>query len=741
MWQRPALALLYLAIVVVVTWMVEMVFWWDAGYTSYQIVNPLRNLSVSQLRSLLEIRGIQHTALLEKSEIVNLLQQSGPVQYGELLEKKEDNRKQTPIELSGKDDYHEQVYEENESLWLVEVVPGEGQYTGHRLLDDRSWRILTPRLQALQISSAVISCQFDRRFCARQGWSHPQLVLVLPPRKQGNTQSSWINGQTAGREHIVLASTTHLTVTSVLSWLHSQIQSRIQVIHSLRQLEETWFNTTAVSKEKIPRVVYISELLNPPLLIATLGLRLSTRIKLASFTVKYEEREQVSELLKKKGLNGIPNIAVVTAEGVTSYGKQKGESLTNIALDSYMCTLQPQMNDVFLVSLVLANALAVADIFNVFDVRVRAWKHAIRTLIRMLVYNIFVFVVWLAFTAILKFPLANIFLESGLWVISYLNSTWLFAQLRYHWLMIARHPIIFWMSAHIFGIIVILRRVISRRENEPADMDSNWWSIFSMDSYLVDVLFRPMASLSRPRPSQDLGLEEGMELLIERLATPDLWLHPVIPNDYMKDLPTWRYDGWGNEEDLKSESETDIDSVSDNENDILLDIHACCQDDNCRLCELWTTVKEIYVCHRCAILKRKLERQYLRYRKISDSCLQNITYEKLLKVCENCSKTKKQNAAFNSQQSDTLKDVWLLSPQRLTELKWTAPSYAIESRVCAICLGRYRWSAVLCGLPCGHNYHHSCITEWLLKDNHHCPTCRWPSYKNKPSNTAHEHEE
>lgn len=44
-------------------------------------------------------------------------------------------------------------------------------------------------------------------------------------------------------------------------------------------------------------MVYISELLNPPLLIATLGLRLSTRIKLASFTVKYEEKEQVSVFL------------------------------------------------------------------------------------------------------------------------------------------------------------------------------------------------------------------------------------------------------------------------------------------------------------------------------------------------------------------------------------------------------------------------------------------------------------
>lgn len=40
-------------------------------------------------------------------------------------------------------------------------------------------------------------------------------------------------------------------------------------------------------------MVYISELLSPPLLIAALGLRLSTRIKLASFTVKKEEKEQV----------------------------------------------------------------------------------------------------------------------------------------------------------------------------------------------------------------------------------------------------------------------------------------------------------------------------------------------------------------------------------------------------------------------------------------------------------------
>ena len=47
-------------------------------------------------------------------------------------------------------------------------------------------------------------------------------------------------------------------------------------------------------------MVYISELLSPPLLIAALGLRFSTRIKLASFTVKKEEKEQV----RRHGISG-----------------------------------------------------------------------------------------------------------------------------------------------------------------------------------------------------------------------------------------------------------------------------------------------------------------------------------------------------------------------------------------------------------------------------------------------------
>lgn len=56
----------------------------------------------------------------------------------------------------------------------------------------------------------------------------------------------------------------------------------------------------------------------------------------------------------------------------------------------------------------------------------------------------------------------------------------------------------------------------------------------------------------------------------------------------------------------------------------------------------------------------------------------------------------------------------------------------ISTTDCSICLDKYRFSVYVCGLPCGHLFHQECIMVWLQRDNHNCPMCRWPAYKNKP---------
>jgi hypothetical protein len=60
------------------------------------------------------------------------------------------------------------------------------------------------------------------------------------------------------------------------------------------------------------------------------------------------------------------------------------------------------------------------------------------------------------------------------------------------------------------------------------------------------------------------------------------------------------------------------------------------------------------------------------------------------------------------------------------------PHGMLHCKECAICLEHYRRHQLICGLPCGHSYHEGCIMPWLYRDNHCCPKCRWPPYKQKP---------
>ncbi|CAL4060454.1 unnamed protein product, partial [Meganyctiphanes norvegica] len=114
MWRRPALVVLYLGVVVAVTYLLELWFWWDNGFTSYQNVNPLRGLSVAQIHSLLELRGVEYTTMLEKTEIVDLLHHSGSVHFGEIMKKSQNIQRILPIEINSKEEYYQQVNKKSE---------------------------------------------------------------------------------------------------------------------------------------------------------------------------------------------------------------------------------------------------------------------------------------------------------------------------------------------------------------------------------------------------------------------------------------------------------------------------------------------------------------------------------------------------------------------------------------------------------------------------------------------------
>ena len=148
---------------------------------------------------------------------------------------------------------------------------------------------------------------------------------------------------------------------------------------------------------------------------------------------------------------------------------------------------------------------------------------------------------------ILQLPYMDTSLYYVLKVLRVLSCTPLAASLRQDWLAIylSNHMTFLTTTLALYMILIGFLHQRYGTDDVTADVTNNnnsdWWN-FNWDGYMTQVL-RPMATLTRPMSPQDMDLEVGMELLIERLAVPNLWLHPIISSDYMKELPVWRYTG------------------------------------------------------------------------------------------------------------------------------------------------------------------------------------------------------
>jgi len=65
--------------------------------------------------------------------------------------------------------------------------------------------------------------------------------------------------------------------------------------------------------------------------------------------------------------------------------------------------------------------------------------------------------------------------------------------------------------------------------------------------------------------------------------------------------------------------------------------------------------------------------------------------------------------------------------RRLKTRKFVANSGDIELgdiQRCVICLQDYKQDEEIKTLPCGHEYHSTCVDPWLARHNRTCPTCR-----------------
>lgn len=493
--------------------------------------------------------------------------------------------------------------------------------------------------------------------CSRRGWHTSRIMLALPSSaysKQGVILHQYTAFNKLKTQHIV-------------NWIRMHLSQRVTSISSVKEFKTDWLKYEEAEKKSLVRVVLASSALSePPLFMSALSVKFSGRVKFGILNTKNSSLRPVLNVDK------LPAYLVIMPERLYLFGQHQGEVLTYKSLELFLRSLTPEMNDIFLVSVILVNMVTILELFLV---RGKVWKHVARSTWNIARDNSLLFLLWLLVLTLLQFNFMITVSEYSLTLVRTLGSTDVASLVRDEWRDIQKHPFYLTASFLLFCVVsgIIWKKSKPQRSSEDS-LELFDWLTGPIDSYIMNCFFRPMATLTRPMVPQDVDLEEGMALLIERLAVPNLWLQPMISNDYIKELPTWKYLGWNSDDDFYSSSEMSSDDDLSSTPSI-----------NSPRNSLASYLPEI---QQNTLLGGILNRSRGIF---TGSCGHQVPYT---------------------------------STQR-------APKGALECRECSICLEKYKYGVELCCLPCGHSYHVNCILMWLSRDNHCCPVCRWPSYKPK----------
>ncbi|XP_040981074.1 E3 ubiquitin-protein ligase RNF103 isoform X2 [Aquila chrysaetos chrysaetos] len=276
----------------------------------------------------------------------------------------------------------------------------------------------------------------------------------------------------------------------------------------------------------------------------------------------------------------------------------------------------------------------------------------------------------------------------------YSNTTTLASWVRADWMFYSSHPALFLSTYLGHGLLIDYFEKKRRRNNNTDEVNANnleWLS--SLWDWYTSYLFHPIASFQHFPFDSDW--DEDPDLFLERLAFPDLWLHPLIPTDYIKNLPMWRFKCLGvhsDEEMLETFQDSESDSDSENK-------------------EVFSSEKEGSEDDELNMFHRRSEGEP---RCGVETC-----------SCANkyCHHEPYERKARSYGSYSTAGDI---------EPDWSAwPSEMLHCTECVVCLENFANDCLLMGLPCGHVFHQNCIVMWLAGGRHCCPVCRWASYKKK----------
>ncbi|XP_075948206.1 E3 ubiquitin-protein ligase RNF103 isoform X1 [Anarhichas minor] len=667
MWLKLFFLLLYFIVLFMLARIFEAVVWYETGMFATQLVDPV-TLSYKKLKTILECRGLGYSGLAEKKDVSELVEKSGELTQGELysaIKKEREAGDASTTHFSGEMHFYELVEDTKDGIWLVQVIAQDRE----ALLSQSNWRKMVQKVSQFGIRTGTFNCSNDYRSCIKRGWQRSTLIMSVPQTSasKGKVMLKEYNGRRIETEHI-------------FRWMTSHVAHRIKTLRQSEQLVEEWRSDPAHPV----KMFLFARLSQPPAFFSALSVKFTGRIEFIFVDVRHWDNHSI---LSEIDVTQSPAYILKMPEGIYRYGNSTGEFLSLAAMDTFLRSIQPEVNDLFVLSLVLINLLAWMDLFITQGATVKRFVVLIRTLGT---YNSILLVSWLPVLALLQLPYLETLYGYSLKLLRYADTTTLASLVRADWTFYSSHPALFLSTYLAHGLLVDYfekKRRCGIRSQEDSTTNLEW--LASLWDWYTSYLLHPMASLQQV-PSDHSDWEDDPRFLLERLAFPDLWLRPLVNMDYIKALPTWRFRAVGEESD-SSHSDTESGEPMDSPP------------------------------HGSSRHRRSLSNQDSNTQ--PSVCNDVEAGSSCRPFC--CRHGNRGSPSANGAAKDGCLCDWSV---------W--PCGVLQCSECVVCLENFVSEELLMALPCGHAFHQHCIAVWLAAGRHCCPVCRWPSHKKKQQSPA-----
>ncbi|EGW03669.1 RING finger protein 103 [Cricetulus griseus] len=495
MWLKLFFLLLYFLVLFVLARFFEAIVWYETGIFATQLVDPVA-LSFKKLKTILECRGLGYSGLPEKKDVRELVENflfpSGDLMEGELysaLKEEEASESVSSTNFSGEMHFYELVEDTKDGIWLVQVIANDRS----PLVGKIHWEKMVKKVSRFGIRTGTFNCSSDPRYCRRRGWVRSTLIMSVP-------QTSTSKGKVMLKEY----SGRKIEVEHIFKWITAHAASRIKTIYNVEHLKEEWNK----SDQYWVKIYLFAKLDQPPAFFSALSIKFTGRVEFIFVNVEnWDNKSYMTDI----GVYNMPSYILRTPEGIYRYGNHTGEFISLQAMDSFLRSLQPEVNDLFVLSLVLVNLMAWMDLFITQGATIKRFVVLISTLGT---YNSLLIISWLPVLGFLQLPYLDSFYEYSLRLLRYSNTTTLASWVRADWMFYSSHPALFLSTYLGHGLLIDYFEKKRRRSNNDEVNANNLEWLSSLWDWYTSYLFHPIASLQNFPVESDW--DEDPDLFLER---------------------------------------------------------------------------------------------------------------------------------------------------------------------------------------------------------------------------------